>query len=427
MYTVLLSGGSGKRLWPLSNDYRSKQYIKLFEPDGAEDKTKKISMIQRVMGQLEKADLVQKSMICASNAQVEIIKSQLGEVCIAVEPERRNTFAAVAISCAYAVSEMGAEDSDIITILPVDPYTEQSYFTTLSKLGEYLEKSGADIALMGAVPKEPSSKYGYIVPKDNRDGYFTVKSFREKPDLETAKDLIKQGAVFNCGVFCFRIGFMQKILEELNLTLNYKFLYDNYAKIPKISFDYQVLEKAQNMIFVPFNGYWTDIGTWNALSDELRNEVLGNVVCESCDNTCVVNMLDIPVVTYGVSNSVVVASSDGILVAEKEHTENLRDLVNKIENEPRYNEYSWGQEETVKSATEYNIKYISVNKDSVFNINNNGNSKLVYTVLSGQGKCIVSQEQKVITKGDIIVLNIGDVVSFSADVPMKLLQIQFEI
>lgn len=399
MFTVLLSGGSGKRLWPLSNDQRSKQYIKLFENE-SDNTNEKISMVQRVVNQIKAADLYENLFICAGKSQLDIIGSQLQGVNVAIEPERRNTFAAVVISCAYAVSKMKASLSDVITILPVDPYTDECYFKTLASLEEKLLKSGADIALMGAVPDSPSTQYGYIIPDKQHDGYSTVKCFHEKPDLETAKELLKQNAVFNCGVFCFKLELMEKILKEFGLKLDYDLIYNNYNLLPKISFDYQVLEKSDNMIMVPFTGMWKDIGTWNSLTSELNDEFVGNVVMDDCQNTTVINMLDNTIVASGLNDIVAVASADGIIISDKAHTEDIRKLVDKLDDIPKYEECSWGTSEVIKSDSGYRVKYVHMKSGTEQSIWSD--QEKIFTIISGKGEITFSDSQRAISAGDVL-------------------------
>ena len=222
MYIVLLSGGSGKRLWPLSNDLCSKQYIKLMNPDEAEhsESTEKCSMLQRVFGQLKAASLSENTIVCASDSQVELIESQLdGQA--EVEPMRRNTFPAVMLSCAYLLSNKGAKPDDVVAFLPVDPYTTVEFFNKIKSLGEYIEKQDSVIGLLGGVPTYPSTKYGYIVPEKNGSEPFAVKGFREKPDEATAQELVDMGALWNCGVFCFKLNMAAQWLDKYGVTTNY--------------------------------------------------------------------------------------------------------------------------------------------------------------------------------------------------------------
>lgn len=397
MYTVLLSGGSGKRLWPLSNDLRSKQYIKIFEDSHCDGE--QISMVQRVTNQLRTAGYENKTLICAGNSQLEIIHSQLGDIEIVVEPERRDTFPAVALSCAYALSRCGATVEDFITILPVDPYAEDEYFATLCSLEAHLKNSGADIALMGAVPDSPSSKYGYIVPDKQKDGYFTVRKFVEKPDYDTAIKLLNKGAVFNCGVFCFKIGIVSDIIENMGLSADYDYLYNNYEKLPKISFDYQVLERCRNMIAVPFKGVWKDLGTWNTLVDEMQRETLGNVIMEGCNNSKVINELDIPIIANGLSDTVVVAGADGILVSDKNASEGLKEIIANLSMPPMYEERRWGTLKTVDHDATNLTRHVKMFAGMVSSFHYHELRNEVWVFLKGKGEMILGNMKMTVSPG----------------------------
>lgn len=362
MYVVLLSGGSGKRLWPLSNDLRSKQYIKLL-PDPY-DASRQVSMVQRVWKQLEKAGLARTAVICAGKSQQEILQAELGSVHLAVEPERRDTFPAVALSCAYLASQMGAKGDDVVCFLPVDPYVDDVYFETLKKLEQVVRSTDADIVLMGATPTYPSSKYGYILPSYTHEGYIDVAGFKEKPEETEAAELIRKGALWNCGVFCFKIGLILEKLKEYGAPVSYPDLFNAYGKLPKKSFDYEVLEGARNLKAVPFHGMWKDLGTWNTLTDEMSTHTHGRVIMsEKNENTHAINELDIPLVVSGMKDTVVVAAYDGILVTSKEESAHLKDLLKEFQQSPMYEEKRWGVVKTIdvtgeKTAQSITCKYL---------------------------------------------------------------------
>ena len=266
MYIVLLSGGSGKRLWPLSNDLCSKQYIKLMNHDTsqetAQERNAKCSMLQRVFGQLKNAGLAENTIVCASDAQVEIIESQLeSAVEVAVEPMRRDTFPAVMLSCAYLLSKKGAKPDDVVAFLPVDPYTTGTFFSCIKQLGEQIAKTEQTIGLLGGVPTYPSTKYGYIVPKKGEGTFLDVEGFREKPDEETAAELVKSGALWNCGVFCFTLSMAQQWVEKYGVCMDYDSLAADYEKLPKKSFDYEVLEHWERIGAMKYSDMWKDLGT----------------------------------------------------------------------------------------------------------------------------------------------------------------------
>lgn len=352
MYVVLLSGGSGKRLWPLSNDLRSKQYIKLL-PDPY-DPTRQVSMVQRVWKQLERAGLAKGALVCAGRSQQEILQAELGDVPLAMEPERRDTFPAIALSCTYLVSKMGAKADDVVCFIPVDPYVDDIYFDTLKKLEQVVKTTSSDIVLMGAEPTYPSSKYGYILPAQKHEGYIDVAGFKEKPEEPVARELIKKGALWNCGVFCFRVGLILEKLKGYDAPTTYHELFDAYGKLPKRSFDYEVLESAKNLKAVPFGGMWKDLGTWNTLTDEMSSNTHGRVIMsDKNENTHAINELDIPVVVSGMKDTVVVAAYDGILVSSKEESAHLKDLLKEFQQSPMYEEKRWGVVKTIDvSGTE---------------------------------------------------------------------------
>lgn len=233
MKLVLLSGGSGKRLWPLSNDTRSKQFLKVLEGR----KGKKESMIQRVWNQIEVVGLHQSTVIATSKLQCDMIRGQVGtEIPLIIEPERRDTFPAIALAASYLNSEEQASEDEIVVVLPVDPYVEDGFFERVKDLESVLRDSKADLALMGVTPTYPSSKYGYIVPegKVQGDSYFTVNCFTEKPSEEAAVGLINQRALWNCGVFAFRLGYLLQILQQKTSRFNLKPYIKNIQRCLKL-------------------------------------------------------------------------------------------------------------------------------------------------------------------------------------------------
>ena len=408
MYIILLSGGSGKRLWPLSNDLRSKQYIKLVNDE--EDADEKCSMIQRVWKQLEKTNLSEHSIITASKGQVEIIKSQLGNVNIAVEPNRRDTFPAVVLSCAYLKSMMGAGKEDTVAVLPVDPYTEDAYFETVKRLEGILHSSKAEIALMGVEPTYPSEKYGYIIPDKEEDGYIEVKGFVEKPDKETAKQLLGKHAIWNCGVFCFKLGLMEEKAKQYGLSLDYHEIFEHYDKLPKISFDYEVLEKSNHLVAASFKGIWKDLGTWNTLTEEMGSNTVGNTIMDKeCENTQVINELDIPVVTMGTKNMVVVAAYDGILVADKNQSSYIKDVTAEIHMAPMYEERRWGTLKSIdrncKDGELTLTRKIKIFKGKSSSYHYHKNRIEIFTALSGEAEMILEGVKITLTQGSAICIH----------------------
>ena len=262
MNIVLLSGGSGKRLWPLSNDIRSKQFIKIFQDGNGNYE----SMVQRVFRQIRTADPEAKITIATSRSQVSAIHNQLGDhVGVSVEPYRRDTFPAIALATAYLTDVQGIDPEESVVVCPVDPYVEADYFEALKQLAAQAEKGESNLVLMGIEPTYPSEKYGYIIPV-SKEPVTAVSTFKEKPTKDVAEDYIRQGALWNGGVFAYKLKYVLDKAHELMDFTDYQDLYDKYETLTKISFDYAVVEKEKRIQVMRFGGSWKDLGTWNTLT-----------------------------------------------------------------------------------------------------------------------------------------------------------------
>ena len=344
MQLILLSGGSGKRLWPLSNNARSKQFLPLLEK---EDGTME-SMVQRVVRQVRDANLTDQITLATNASQLDIITNQLGDtVSVVTEPERRDTFPAIALAVSYLKLAKECSDDEIVVIMPCDPYTESGYFNSICNMVKCIRQNVADLVLMGITPTYPSEKYGYIVPcadnSDNAKLYKRVLKFTEKPNVDKAKELLEMNALWTGGVFAFRLGYMMNIVRKYIASDSFEETRSRYSELPKISFDYEVAEKAESVAVVPFKGQWKDLGTWNTLTDEIKQPILGNAVMgPHCENTHVINELQHPIYVDGLKDIVVAACPDGILVCDKNYSEEIKCAVENLTPRPMYEERRWG-------------------------------------------------------------------------------------
>ncbi|MBU7595710.1 sugar phosphate nucleotidyltransferase [Metabacillus halosaccharovorans] len=331
MNIVILSGGKGKRLWPLSTNEYSKQFLKVLKNN--EDGTYQ-SMVQRIWYQLTNNKLGQFATFVTNSSQVELFKEQLNDdITLVTEPESRDTFAAIALASIYLYSVKKVDSEQFVTILPVDAYVEDDFFQKIRDLEQVLKVSGADLSLIGVIPTHPSTKYGYIVPnnKNHHDYFYNVKYFKEKPSEEEAQNLFQKEAFWNCGVFCFQIKYVLSIIENLGFPIEYKEFLKCYRNLPKISFDYMVVEKAERVIMVPYFGSWKDLGTWVTLTEEMNVSNLGGgIISEDCKNTHLINELEIPVVAIGITNAVVVATPKGILISDKKQSDKIKTLLKDL-------------------------------------------------------------------------------------------------
>ncbi|WP_026661195.1 sugar phosphate nucleotidyltransferase [Butyrivibrio sp. AC2005] len=405
MNIILLSGGSGQRLWPLSNDVRSKQFIKIFKDKNGEYE----SMVQRVYRQIREIDPDANVTIATSKTQVSAINNQLGEnVGISIEPCRRDTFPAIALASAYLHDVQGVALDEPVVVCPVDPYVEKDYFLALEKLSNLAAKGDANLTLMGIDPTYPSEKYGYIIPEDKND-VSKVVSFKEKPDIETAKDYISKGALWNGGIFAYKLSYLLEKAHELIDFKEYQDLFDKYDTLEKISFDYAVVEKESKISVMRFGGLWKDLGTWNTLTEAMEENVIGEALLnEKCEDTHVINDLNIPVIVMGIKNAVIAASPDGILVSDKEQSSYIKPFVEQIEQPIMFAEKSWGSYRVLDAEKDSLTIKVTLNPGHSMNYHSHERRDEVWSVVRGTGRTIVDGVERSVHAGDIISMKAGE-------------------
>lgn len=421
MNIVLLSGGSGQRLWPLSNDIRSKQFIKLFhtEDGGLE------SMVQRVYRQIKTADENASVTIATSKSQVSAIHNQLGdEVGISIEPCRRDTFPAIALAAAYLhdIKKIPAEEA--VVVCPVDPYVEPDYFEALGKLGDYARESEANLVLMGIEPTYPSEKYGYIIPADGGE-ISRVNKFKEKPDRATAAEYISQGALWNGGVFAFRLGYVLDRAHELIDFKDYNDLFKRYDTLEKISFDYAVVEHEPLIEVMRFSGMWRDLGTWNTLTEAMDSRSVGEALFnDECSNVHVVNELNVPILCMGLKDVVVSASPEGILVSDKELSSYIKPFVNTLDHKVMFAEKSWGSFRVLDIEKESLTIKVTLNAGHGMNYHAHEYRNEVWTVIRGEGKAVIDGAECSVKAGDVLEMPAGTKHTVTATTTLEIVEVQ---
>lgn len=421
MNIILLSGGSGKRLWPLSNDIRSKQFIKIFKTQDGEYE----SMVQRVYHQIRAVDKEATVTIATSKAQVSSIHNQLGEdVNVCVEPCRRDTFPAIALAAAYLHDVVGITEREAVVVCPVDPYVESDYFEALKKLSELAKKGEANLVLMGIEPTYPSEKYGYVIPED-KEQVSKVRTFKEKPDVKTAEAYIRQGALWNGGVFAYQLKYVLQKAHELIDFTDYQDLFSKYETLTKISFDYAVAEKEDNIQVMRFQGQWKDLGTWNTLTEAMEEECIGDAILnDRCENVHVINELDVPVLCMGLKDIVVSASAEGILVSDKEQSSYIKPYVDEISNQIMFAEKSWGSFRVLDVEEESLTIKVTLNPGHKMNYHSHERRDEVWTVIEGEGKVILDGVEKPVKAGDVVTMAAGCKHTILADTELKVIEVQ---
>lgn len=415
-------------MWPLSNEIRSKQFIKFFK---REDGTYE-SMVQQVYRQIRSVDPDAKVTIATSKTQVSAIHNQLGmDVGVSVEPCRRDTFPAIALATAYLHDVQGVCEDEAVVVCPVDPYVERDYFECLKKLYERASRDeSANLVLMGIAPTYPSEKYGYILTKGepitSGDSVVSkVSCFKEKPDEATARDYIAQGALWNGGVFAYKLKYVLNRAHELIDFTDYYDLFSKYETLTKISFDYAVVEEEPDIEVISFEGQWKDIGTWNTLAESMSESSVGNVTMnDECSNVHVINELSMPVLAMGLSDVVIAASPEGILVSDKHQSSYIKPFVDKFVGEVMFAEKSWGSYQVINVEDGSLTIKVTLNPGHSMHYHSHQKRDEVWVVIEGSGRATVNDIEREIHVGDVITMKAGDKHTVVADEALKLIEVQ---
>ncbi|WP_026503566.1 sugar phosphate nucleotidyltransferase [Butyrivibrio sp. NC3005] len=420
MNIILLSGGSGKRLWPLSNDVRSKQFIKIFKnEDGSYE-----SMLQRMYNNIKKIDKDAVVTIATSKSQVSAIHNQIGsDVSISVEPCRRDTFPAIALATCFLHDIKHVDRDESVVVCPVDPYVESDYFEALKELARLAKEGDSNLTLMGMEPTYPSEKYGYIIP-ETKENVSKVSMFKEKPDIETAKEYLEKGALWNGGIFAYKLGYVLDIAHKLIDFTDYDDLFSKYETLTKISFDYAVVEKESRINVMRFSGMWKDLGTWNTLTEAMQEHTIGNATLSSCDNVHVINNMDVPLLCMGLKDVIVAASPDGILVSDKPQSSYIKPFVDTFDDRIRYAEKSWGNYQVIDVESDSMTIKVTLHAGHKMNYHSHQHRDEAWTIISGTGRTIIDGMEQQVKPGDIITMQAGCRHMIIADSELSLIEVQ---
>lgn len=430
MKIVLLSGCSGWRLWPLSNESRSKQFLKLL----SNGENARESMVQRVVRQIKESGAIKDNdiYIVTAESQADSIRNQLGsDVSVICEPARRDTFPALVMACEYLRYNGLASSEETVVVMPIDTYADDSFYGLINKLDGEVQKDDADIVLVGTKPTYPSAKYGYISASGDN---MSVKAFKEKPSEEEAEILIVKGAYWNTGVAAFKLCFMHDYIEncigKIESLDSFVHLFD---RLPQRSFDYEILENCHNMKMISYDGKWKDLGTWNTLTEEMDEQSIGHArQVEECYNTHVINELSIPILVMGAKDMVVAASPDGILVSDKHKSSYIKPYVQQMETRPMYEERKWGEYKVLdynqygdgmKSLT----KHLTISAGKSISYQKHFRRDEIWTIVDGEGDLLIDDEIRHMQRGDVAYIRKGQKHALKADEDKDLQFIEVQI
>jgi len=343
---------------------------------------------------------------------------------VCVEPCRRDTFPAIALATAYLHDVKGVGLDDAVVVCPVDPYVNNDYFAALKGLSDLAEQGNANLSLMGIEPTYPSEKYGYIIP-ESADAVSPVKTFKEKPDAATAEKYIARGALWNGGVFAYKLRYVLDKAHELIDFTDYHDLFNKYETLKKISFDYAVVENESKIQVMRFAGQWKDMGTWNTLTEAMEEPSIGKAILnDTCEGVNVLNELDVPVLCMGLKNVVVSASPEGILVSDKEQSSYIKPYVDSIHQQIMFAEKSWGSFRVLDIEHESMTIKITLNPGHGMNYHSHENRDEVWTIISGTGRAILDGAEKQVKAGDILTMQAGCKHTIFADTELKIIEVQ---
>ncbi|MDQ0195061.1 sugar phosphate nucleotidyltransferase [Paenibacillus wynnii] len=427
MHTLLLCGGSGQRLWPLSNPIRSKMFLELLPaPDGGLE-----SMIGRVCRQLSGQGLGESALFITHQDQTGLTKRYTKD-CYPVigEPWKRGTFTAAALGSLHLHSTGKAKLNDTICVAPADMFADDNFFGHFHTFPEVLKASQADIVLLGTRPTYPSDQYGYILPGDAASmEYTSVNRFEEKPDSARAKLLIQQNALWNCGVFAFSLQFMLSYLKQIGLPVDFDEFVALYPHLPIRSFDKEVVERTGKLAVIRHEGDWRDLGSWDTLTEQLRDPIVGKggTLGETI-NTHIINELDVPLYVIGVSNIVAIASPDGVLIANKVQANGIKEIIGSHSMTPVYGETQWGSY-CILDTTDNDEDIIVTLKLTI--LPNHKTQELcskysnkIWTVVAGSGELILDGLVHPARVGDIFTVAKGVIHEIRAFTAMEWIEVR---
>ncbi len=386
---VLLAGGKGTRLWPISTDDMPKQFLKIYGDD---------TMIEKIYNDL--CSLYNKKDIyIATNAEYKLYLEQIlpGFTNYIIEPKSNGTYSAVLNIAAHLKYKDNIKETEMISILPIDAYVNKDFFNVFERVEEKY-KDSSSICLIGIKPNCISSQYGYIVHHSDK-----VLSFKEKPDYDEAFNLVNSGALWNSGIF---IASLCKLVSLIKNIKTYDEFISKYLEIPKGSFDVNVLEKEKNLLVITSNYSWCDIDVWENLAPLLTDS--------DQYNNNIINYEDKKIVTSNIKNTIIVNSKNGIKLIKKNN------LYMK----------KWGSYEVLNNySNKYAVKIkklnIFPNKNISYQYHHQRNEEMI--VLKGEGEFLLNGKLKKIKSGDRLSIGIGDKHSIRASSLIEIIEVQFGV
>ncbi|NWA04471.1 mannose-1-phosphate guanylyltransferase/mannose-6-phosphate isomerase [Pseudomonas gingeri] len=445
---VIMAGGSGSRLWPLSRQLNPKQFLCLADAE--------LSMLQATIKRLDGLDVALPRLICNEEhrflAAEQLRRLGMENINILLEPIGRNTAPAVALAALQAAAE---EQEPVLLVLAAD-HLIQDIETFQASIRQALPLAlDGKLVTFGIVPTQPETGYGYIEKGESLDANgFEVARFVEKPDEKTARAYLDSGNyLWNSGMFMFRAS---RYLEELEkfrpdilascrsaLAVGAQDMHftrvgvEAFTACPSESIDYAVMEKTADAVVVPLDAGWSDIGSWAALwevgsKDAQGNVCHGDVLVEQTSNTFVHSQSRL-VSTVGVDDLVIVETKDAVLVAHKSQVQNVKKIVDRLKSEGRCESLDhrevyrpWGVYDSIDKGSRYQVKRITVNPGAKLSLQMHHHRAEHWIVVSGTAKVTNGEKTYLVTENQSTYIPIGQVHTLENPgvIPLELIEVQ---
>lgn len=444
-----MSGGSGTRLWPLSRAGFPKQFLPIFDND---------SLFQTTLKRLKGIDDCAPALIVSNEAHRFIIAEQARNLNIKLsgiilEPTPRNTAPAIALAALKLIKEGKSED--LILALPSDHiFTNEKAFHEAVNLATQAASEGM-LVTFGIKPNKPETGYGYIEAGETlKNNAIQIKQFVEKPDLKTAEDYIKDGHYYwNSGMFLFKAStfieeltkFNPKIVEACQKALDkakadldfYRVDKEAFEASPSDSIDYAVMEKTKNAAMVPLDAGWNDVGAWPAVwelqeKDNQGNAGRGDFIIESSSNNYV-HAEHRLVSLLGVEDLIVVETSDAIMVAHKDKSQDVKKIVDQLNQQKRTEGVAhrkiyrpWGSYDAIDAGQRFQVKHITVKPGEKLSLQMHHHRTEHWVVVSGTAKVQIGDKTQMVAENESVYIPLGTIHSLEnpGKVNLDLIEIQ---
>jgi mannose-1-phosphate guanylyltransferase len=442
--TVIMAGGSGSRLWPLSRSLYPKQFLPL-----SSSKTTLQETYDRV------ADISDAPMVICNEEHRFIVAEQMRSISvkadILLEPVGRNTAPAIALAALEATAK---GDDPLLLVLAADHVIQnEAEFRSVVNRAQPLAEAGS-LVTFGIVATGPETGYGYIRRGVGQGDGYTVAEFVEKPDMERATSYVESGEYYwNSGMFLFKASryleelkkFRPDILEACKHALSetkpdMDFVRINehaFAGCPDESVDYAVMEKTDCAVVVPLDAGWSDVGAWSSLwevtdKDADGNAVRGDVMTHNTQD-CLIHSTNKLVATVGLNDVVIVETKDAVLVADKNQVQDVKKIVEqlKAEGRPEYQLHRevyrpWGKYDSIDNGERYQVKRITVKPGAKLSVQMHHHRAEHWIVVSGTATVRRDDEEMLVTENESVYLPVGSVHSLHnpGKIPLELIEVQ---